>query len=80
MTPGQTLVRQFEPMVRRDGGALSLLTEDEALIRIGYRQGRPAECESGTCILPHVELQGLINETLARRAAVARVEVVPIGA
>lgn len=69
------LVAQFEHMVRRDGGALFLLGVDGELIRIGYRMGAAPECESGACIMPHVELEELMNETLARRAPAMKVAV-----
>jgi hypothetical protein len=67
MALADTLVAQFERMVRRDGGELSLLGVEGGVIRVGYRMGADPECESGACVLPHVELQQLMNETVARR-------------
>jgi Fe-S cluster biogenesis protein NfuA len=79
MEIAQKLVQQFERMVRRDGGALSVLSVDENLIRIGYRLGGDPACADGACVLPHVELQELMGETLARydRSMRVVVEVVP---
>jgi Fe-S cluster biogenesis protein NfuA len=67
MALADTLVAQFEHMVRRDGGALSLLGVDGGVIRVGYRMGADPTCENGACVMPHVELQELMNETVARR-------------
>jgi len=71
----ETLVAQFGRMVRRDGGALSLLGEDGDVIRIGYRLGVDPTCEEGVCIMPHLELQDLMNETAARKAPGVKVVV-----
>jgi hypothetical protein len=62
-----TLVRQFDQMVRRDGGSVSLLAVDGDVLRVGYRPGVDPECDDGSCVMPHVELQDLMGETLARR-------------
>ena len=70
-----TLVAQFERMVRRDGGSLTLLGVEDGVIRVGYRMGADPTCEDGACILPHLELQDLMNETAARREPGARVVV-----
>ena len=74
-----TLVEQFDRMVRRDGGELSLLGVEGGLVRVGYRVGVDATCTDGSCVLPHLELQQLMGETLARRDPALRVvvEVVP---
>jgi hypothetical protein len=66
-------------MVRREGGTLTLLSEEPGLIRIGYRAGKPLDCDSGTCVLPHAEIQQLMSETHASRDPNQAVEVVPIG-
>ena len=71
----ETLVRQFDRMVKRDGGSLSLLGADGEVIRVGYKPGVDPTCDEGSCILPHLELQQLMAETLARRASDVRVVV-----
>ena len=71
----ETLVRQFDRMVKRDGGSLSLLAADDAVIRVGYKPGIDPTCDEGSCVLPHLELQQLMAETLARRAKDVRVVV-----
>jgi hypothetical protein len=65
-------------MVRREGGTLTLLSEEPGLIRIGYRAGQPRDCDAGTCVLPNAEIQQLMNETQAAREPKQVVEVVPI--
>jgi len=75
MAVADTLVAQFERMVRRDGGELSLLGVEDGVIRVGYRMGADPTCEEGACILPHLELQDLMNETVARRAPELKVVV-----
>jgi Fe-S cluster biogenesis protein NfuA len=75
MALAETLVAQFERMVRRDGGSLSLLGVEDGVIRVGYRMGADPTCEDGACILPHLELQDLMNETAARREPGAKVVV-----
>jgi hypothetical protein len=71
----ETLVAQFQRMVRRDGGDLALLGVDDGVIRVGYRMGSDANCAEGVCILPHLELQDLMNETAERRAPGTKVVV-----
>ena len=71
----ETLVRQFDRMVKRDGGSLSLLGADDEVIRVGYKPGVDPTCDEGVCILPHHELQQLMAETLARRTNDVRVVV-----
>ena len=75
MDIAETLISQFTRMISRDGGALFLLGTEGQTIRIGYRMGSDANCEDGACILPHVELQDMMNETLARRAPGMKVVV-----
>jgi Fe-S cluster biogenesis protein NfuA len=70
-----TLVSQFDRMVKRDGGAVSLLGVDDGVIRVAYRPGADATCDTDACVLPHLELQQLMSETLARRDAALRVVV-----
>jgi Fe-S cluster biogenesis protein NfuA len=67
MDTAEKLVIQFDRMVRRDGGAVSLLGVDGTVVRVGYRPGTDETCEGDACVLPHVELQQLMSETLARR-------------
>ena len=71
----QTMVSQFDRMVRGDGGSLTLLGVEGQIMRVGYRPGSNPDCEDGMCILPHHELQQLMAETLARRDASMQVVV-----
>ncbi|HEX7096668.1 MAG TPA: hypothetical protein VF183_12355 [Acidimicrobiales bacterium] len=73
------LVSQFDRMVRRDGGEVRLLGVDDGVIRVGYRPGSNADCDDGACVLPHLELQQLMSETLSRRAPDLRVVVELVG-
>ena len=75
MDIAKVLIAQFEHMVRRDGGSLSLIGADDTTIRVGYRMGSDQNCESGACVLPHVELQEMMNEIVARRAPTMKVIV-----
>jgi Fe-S cluster biogenesis protein NfuA len=75
MALADILVAQFERMVRRDGGSLTLLGVEDGVIRVGYRLGADPTCEDGACVLPHIELQDLMNETAARREPGAKVVV-----
>lgn len=70
-----TLVGQFDRMVKRDGGAVSLLGVDGSVIRVGYRPGTDDTCDADACVMPHVELQQMMAETLARRDASLQVVV-----
>lgn len=78
MGTAQDLVSQFDRMVKRDGGSLSLLDFDGEVIRIGYRLGADPTCVDGACVMPHAELQQLMAETLARRDPSLRVVVEPV--
>ena len=70
------LVERFSRMVARDGGALTLLSADARVIRVGYRPGdAEADCADGTCILPHAELQALMSETVDRQWPGVQVQV-----
>jgi hypothetical protein len=75
VTVATKLVNEFAHMVSRDGGVLTLLSDEPELIRVGYRMGRAPECASGACILPHLELQDLMSETLKRRDPARRIAV-----
>ena len=78
MGVAETLVTQFSRMVERDGGKLRLIEVDGNNIRLGYKAGHDPDCtDDGACVLPHVELQDMIAETLKRRAPEMQVVVVP---
>lgn len=68
MSIAQQLIDSFARIVRADGGQLSLLSEEEGRIAFGYAPGHDPECADGACVLPHVELQEMMAEWLARRA------------
>ena len=70
-----TLVSPFERMVNRDGGSLSVLGAEGEVLRVAYKPGVDPTCDEGSCVLPHLELQQLMAETLARRADNLRVVV-----
>jgi hypothetical protein len=72
------LAGEFDRMVRRDGGAVTLLGVADGVVRVGYRAGVDPSCEGDACVLPHLELQQLMAETLARRDASLRVVVEPV--
>jgi hypothetical protein len=72
-----TLVGQFDRMVKRDGGSVTLLGVDGDVIRVSYAPGVDPDCTDGVCVMPHVELQQLMAETLARRAPSLQVVVEP---
>jgi hypothetical protein len=76
---GGLLADQFDRMVRRDGGSVTLLGVADGVVRVGYHPGTDPECDDGSCTLPQLELQLLMTETLARRDASLRVvvELVP---
>lgn len=77
MTLAEDLVRQFDRMVRRDGGSVSLLGVEGSRITVAYKPGVATECRQGVCEMPHLELQALMSETLARRDPTMSVRVVP---
>ena len=70
-----TLVNQFDRMVKRDGGAVTLLGVEGDVIRVAYRPGVDETCEGDVCVMPHLELEQLMAETLARRDATLKVVV-----
>ena len=67
MDTAEKLVSEFDRMVRRDGGEVSLLGVDGGTVRVAYRPGTDDGCEGDACVLPHLELQQLMAETLSRR-------------
>jgi hypothetical protein len=70
------LVERFNRMVARDGGSLTLIAADAETIRVGYRLGDvDPECQDGSCLLPHLELEKLMSETVARTMPGTRVTV-----
>lgn len=75
----EALVGQFDRMVRGDGGEVTLLGVDDDTVRVGYRPGSAEECDDGSCVLPHLELQQLMSETLRRRAPELQVVVELLG-
>ncbi len=69
MSIGTELVAQFDRIVHRDGGEVTLLAEDGAVLRIGYRPGNAGpDCQDDVCVLPQQELHQLMSETLRRRS------------
>ncbi len=74
--PSQALVERFNRMVARDGGSLTLIAADAEMIRVGYRLGIvDPECQDGSCVLPQLELERLMSETVARTMPGTRVQV-----
>jgi len=66
---GAELVAQFDRMVQRDGGQVTLLAESPEAIRVGYKPGNAGpDCSDDVCILPQHELRQLMSETLRRRS------------
>jgi hypothetical protein len=76
MPTAESLVKQFDRMVKRDGGTVSLLGVEGSCITVAYSPGVAPECTDGVCIMPHIELQALMAETLARRDPNLSVRVV----
>ena len=67
-TEARELVAQFDRMVRRDGGSVTLLAASDTVIRVGYRPGSAGpDCSDDVCVLPQHELRQLMVETLRRR-------------
>jgi hypothetical protein len=75
VSTAESLIAQFDRLVRTSGGELQLLGADDSVIRVGYRVGSEGQCEGDACILPEAELQVLMSETLARRDTSLRVTV-----
>jgi hypothetical protein len=67
MSTAESLVKQFDRMVKRDGGSVSLVGVDGSCITVLYKPGVAPDCADGVCIMPHIELQAMMAETLARR-------------
>lgn len=62
------LVDSFARIVRGDGGSIEILSAEDDRIVIAYAAGFDEACESGACVLPHLELQEMMREWLSRRA------------
>ena len=62
------LVDSFSRIVRSDGGAIEIASASDGWIVVNYIQGADSACESGACVLPHLELQDMMREWLSRRA------------
>jgi hypothetical protein len=80
MSTAEDLISQFNRMVKRDGGLLTLVDFDGEVIRVGYQLGADPTCVDGACVMPYGELQLLMAETLARRDPSLRVVVEPVSA
>lgn len=76
MNPGEQIVFEFQRLVQRDGGLLTLRSFDGSAMTIEYRAGQAAHCDSNQCVLPHLELEELINETVQRRYPDCKVIIV----
>lgn len=68
MSIASQLMDSFARIVRADGGSLTLISEQEGRIELGYAPGHDPDCATGACVLPHVELQEMMAEWLSRRA------------
>ncbi len=68
MSIAQQLIDSFARMVRMDGGELTVISEQDDRITLGYAAGHDPECTSGACVLPHLELQEMMSEWLGRKA------------
>ena len=68
MDVAEQLIDSFARIVRGDGGAIRLVSADEAHIEVAYIPGTDEACDSGACVLPHLELQDIMREWLSRRA------------
>lgn len=79
MDLAERLIASFGRIASADGGELRLIAADAQHIRLGYRSGADAGCESGACMLPPAELQEMMRGWLARVAPDMRLSVEPIG-
>jgi Fe-S cluster biogenesis protein NfuA len=62
------LLDSFARIVRSDGGSIEIVSAENDRIVVAYAAGADEECESGACVLPHLELQEMMREWLSRRA------------
>ncbi len=75
MTIADELVAAFARIIRMDGGDIRILDAEGAAIRLAYTPGTDEECTTGACVLPHLELQEMMREWLARRDPAASVSI-----
>jgi hypothetical protein len=78
MSFAESFIKQFDRMVKRDGGEVTLIGVEDSCIVVGYKAGHDPECTDGVCIMPHVELQEMMAEQLARREPNMSVRVVRV--
>jgi hypothetical protein len=71
----EQLVEQFDRMVRRDGGSLTIASLEGGTLRVLHRAGSDAACEGDVCVLPSIEIQQMMTEVLERRGSHLRIEV-----
>jgi hypothetical protein len=71
------ILASFTRIARVNGGALSLLSQDGNHYRFIYDGGVDESCDSGACVLPHLELQQMMREWLQRRDPAAVLTVIP---
>jgi hypothetical protein len=74
----ESVIDRFRRMVARDGGELTVIAVTPQDIRLRYRAAEAdPECADGVCVMPHLELEQLIRETVVRQWPGARVRVEP---
>ena len=71
----EQLVEQFDRMVRRDGGSLTIASLEEGTLRVLHHAGSDPACEGDVCVLPSVEIEQMMTEVLERRGSHLRIEV-----
>jgi hypothetical protein len=75
MSTAESLVKQFDRIVKRDGGSVSLIGVEGSRITVAYTPGVAPDCTEGVCVMPHIELQAMMAETLGRRDPTMSVRV-----
>jgi len=68
MTIAQELIDSFARIVRSDGGTIGIISATDERTELAYMPGTDPDCADGACVLPHLELQEMMREWLARRA------------
>jgi hypothetical protein len=76
MSTAESLVKQFDRMVKRDGGSVSLIGVEGDCISVAYSPGVAPDCTDAVCVMPHIELQAMMAETLSRRDPTMSIRVV----
>jgi hypothetical protein len=71
----EQLIAQFDRMVSRDGGSLTLESLRDGTLRVVHWSGSDLSCEGDSCVLRSVELEQMMAEVLERRGSRLRVEV-----